>query len=57
MSDEPVYVRYVYLTPKCLKLLEALEEALPSDVALERISKDVEIPLPPRKMRKSRGSE
>jgi len=57
MSDEPIYVRYVYLTPKCLELLEALEKVLPSDVALERIPKDVEVPLPPRKMRTSEKTE
>ena len=53
MSEEPIYVRYIYLTPKCLELLEAIEKTLPSDVALERIPQDVEVPLPPRKMRTS----
>ena len=54
---DPVYVRYVYLTPKGKELLESIEKALQNDVALELISEDVDVPLPPRKMRRSGGSE
>jgi len=54
MSEEPVYVRYVYLTPKGKELLESIEKALQSEIAIERIPKEYgPPPLPPRKMRTS----
>jgi len=39
MTEEPVYVRYVYLTPKGKELLESIEKALERDVALRKIPK------------------
>lgn len=49
---EPIYVRYVYLTEKGLKMLEALDTYL-DDLALERIPRENIPPTPPRRMRKS----
>lgn len=43
MSDSAVYVRYVYLTPKCLAILEALDKAL-EGIDLSKFKEDQELP-------------
>jgi len=44
-KKDPIIVRYAYLTPKGLMILEAIEKAL-SDVHLERIPRTHDVPLP-----------
>lgn len=50
-TDEPVYVRYVYLTEKCLRLLESLEKVT-DEIDLQKIPKDQELPPLPRVSKK-----
>lgn len=51
MKKDAIYVRYVYLTEKGLKMLEALDEYL-DEIAVERIHEDEGMPpAPPKRMR------
>lgn len=52
MSEDPIYVRYVYLTPKAKELLEALEKAW-GELELKRIPREQEPPLPSAKFARS----
>ena len=43
MNKDPIYVRYVYLTPKCLTILEALDASL-DGIDLRKFKEGQEIP-------------